>query len=252
MTGFPYLLEDDPRPRLGLIVLRADETIEDDFRRCFPPEQVRLHISRVPSGQTLTPQSIHAMQEALPAAAYLLPRSVAFDVVGYACTSGTNLIGAKQVQTLIQSACSTALVTDPLSATFAAIRTLGLARIGIVSPYTAAIAQDLRAAFERAGIEVPSAVTFGEEIEANVARIAPTSLISAAHEVVRAAKIDGVFLSCTNLRTFGVIDGLEAELGLPVLSSNQVLAWHMAQQAKMGQMNSGVGRLMTGWDSDNT
>jgi len=60
-----------------------------------------------------------------------------------------------------------------------------------------------------------------------VARIAPDSIMAAARQAARGA--DAVFLSCTNLRTLDVIDALEAELGIPVLSSNQVLAWHMAQ-----------------------
>jgi len=36
-------------------------------------------------------------------------------------------------------------------------------------------------------------------------------------------------MSCTNLRTLGVIDEVSQALGKPVLSSNQALAWHMAQ-----------------------
>ena len=48
MTPFPYALHDDDLPRLGLIVLQVDETIERDFRRLFPPDIARLYISRVP------------------------------------------------------------------------------------------------------------------------------------------------------------------------------------------------------------
>jgi maleate isomerase len=226
MSGFPYALQEDTLPRLGLIVLQVDETIEQDFRHLFSPEVARLHVSRVPSGAELTPDTIATMESALPAAASLLPGP--FDVVGYACTSGATLIGTQRVRELVTAATQTRAVTDPLSAALANCRALGLARIGIVSPYIASVAEPIRTAFEAAGIAVPDTLSFGEEIEARVARIAPASIAEAAYDLARRKSLDGIFLSCTNLRTLDILDPLTQELGLPVLSSNQCLAWHMA------------------------
>ena len=228
MSRQPYQLEEDTRPRLGLVVLQADETIEDDFRRLFASDAVRLHITRIPSGAELTPETIRAMETALPVAAALMPASVAFDAVGYACTSGTTLIGPDRVRDLVQSACNARSVTNPLTAAHAAIKALDLRRVGIVSPYIEPVSDALRSAFEESGVAVPKVLSFGEEVEANVARIAPTSIVSAARSIAKGGGVDGIFLSCTNLRTLGIIGGLETELGMPVLSSNLVLAWHLA------------------------
>ncbi len=52
-----------------------------------------------------------------------------------------------------------------------------------------------------------------------------------------------MFLSCTNLRTVGMLDALEARLGKPAISSNQALAWHMASLAGV-KPGRPVGRLM--------
>ncbi|NVO23273.1 aspartate/glutamate racemase family protein [Donghicola mangrovi] len=231
MTAFPYTLQEDPRPAMGLVVLQVDETIEQDFRQLFAPKACRLHITRVPSGAELTPDTIATMATALAAAAALLPREAALRVVGYACTSGTTLIGTDRVQSLITSVLPTGAVTNPLAAALHACRTLNLTRIGIVSPYIPTVAEPIRNAFEQGGLTVPETISFGEEIEARVARIAPTSIAEAARTLAARNQLDGIFLSCTNLRTLGIIPELEADLGLPVLSSNQVLAWHMAQLA---------------------
>jgi maleate isomerase len=110
---------------------------------------------------------------------------------------------------------------------------LGLTRIGIVSPYIASVATPIRAAFESAGITVPATLSFGEEVEAKVARIAPASIANAARALARQAELDGIFLSCTNLRTRDILAPLSVELGLPVLSSNQCLGWHMASLCGM-------------------
>lgn len=227
MTGYPYRLGGPIGSRtLGLIVLQVDETIEQEFRRLLPPE-VALHVSRVPSGAALTPETIASMEAHLPAAAGLLPPSASFDVVAYACTSGTTLIGPDRVAALVGGACGTAAVTDPLTAACAALRALQSRRIAVVSPYIDAVAEPIRAAFEAAGLEVCAALSFGEEVEARVARIDPHSVRDAAREVGRADGVDAVFLSCTNLRTLEVIGPLEAELKVPVISSNMALAWHM-------------------------
>lgn len=244
MNPFPYALAPDPRPTMGLIVLQADETIEDDFRRLFAPDQVRLLISRIPSGAALTPDTIRAMKSELPRAAGLFPKKARFLSVAYACTSGTTLIGDAHVAALVRSACQTEHVTNPLAATLAALKALSARRVGIVSPYTPDIGQDLRAAFENAGHDVPQMLSFGEEVEANVARIAPASIAEAARSLSRTGPLDAIFLSCTNLRTLDLIGPLEDELGLPVLSSNQTLAWHMAATAGLDPtLPPGLGRL---------
>ncbi len=228
MSNVRYTLVDDPIPRLGLIALQVDETIEEDMRRAFAPQQARIHVTRVPSGAELTPDTIMAMESALPAAAALLPPAVHFDVVAYGCTSGTALIGASRVRELVQASTRTRAVTDPLTASVAAMRALGLTKIGIVSPYIDSVANPIRAAFENEGLVVPATLSFGEEVESRVARISPSSIYAASVELAAREKLDGIFLSCTNLRTLDVIPELEAELDLPMISSNQALAWHMA------------------------
>ncbi|MCU4652757.1 aspartate/glutamate racemase family protein [Roseibacterium sp. SDUM158016] len=231
MTGtFPYRLCEDPRPRFGAVVLQVDETVEEDLRHAFPPDAARLHVSRVPSGAELTAGTIAEMEGHLTRAAALLP-AVPHDAVAYACTSGTSLIGAVRVADLIRAGCDCAHVTNPLTAALAAFSEIGAARIALVSPYIAEVAEPIRAAFVAAGHEVPSAVSFGERVEARVARIDPASIREAALRALDGSGADCVFLSCTNLRTREILPALSAETGRPVLSSNHVLAWHMARLA---------------------
>lgn len=242
---FPYALDTVQPPTFGLIVLSVDETLEDDFRHLITANTARLHITRIPSGAELTPETIAQMAHDLPAAAALLPKEARFDAIAYACTSGTALIGADRVTELIKANATAAAVTTPLTAALSAIHHLGLKRVGIVSPYITSVAAPIRAAFEATGIKVPATLSFGEEVEARVARIAGQSIMEAATHLAQQADVDGIFLSCTNLRTLGVIDALEAKLGVPVLSSNQCLAWHMARLSGLEGKLTPVGRLLS-------
>jgi len=242
-VGFELTGPIGSQATLGLIVLQADETLEQDFRRLFPGRGIALYVSRIPSGEELSTDSIAAMEAELPRAARLFPRAARLDALGYGCTSGTTLIGADAVAKMVRRGVDTPMVTDPLSAAFAALRALGMCRIGLVTPYVESIAGPVREAFEAAGFPVMAAVTFGEEVEARVARIAPVSIRAAAREVASGEGVEAIFLSCTNLRTLDLIDELEAELGIPVLSSNQVLGWDMARVTGAPTADDAPGRL---------
>lgn len=216
---------------LGLIVLQVDETIEGEVRRLLPQPDIALHVTRLPSGADLTRDSIAAMEADLPRAASLLPERPRYDAVAYACTSGATLLGRARVAELVRQGRAADLVLDPLGAVIADCEMRGITRLAMVSPYTADIGQPVAEALGAAGIAIVRATHMGEAVEANVARIARASVVEAARRVAAEGGIDGLFLSCTNLRTLDLIDDLEADLGLPVLSSNLSLARALARAA---------------------
>ena len=219
------------RAALGLIVLQADETVEPEFRSLVDLEGVVLYHSRVPSGAEVTPESLAAMQTEIPTAAGLLPPTAELDVIGYACTSGATVIGEAAVAAAIHSVRPGVATSDPLTATKAACRALGVRRLGFVTPYVAEVSAAMRRNLEGAGLEIAAFGSFEESEEAVVARIAPGSVLDAIVEVGAAPDCEAVFASCTNLRATGVIAEAEARLSKPVVTSNQALAWHMLRLA---------------------
>lgn len=227
---FPYEQTAEERPLLGLIVLQSDETVEEDFR-ALVPDALRLLVSRVPSGLTVSAESLSDMEHHLTEAASLFPRGLTFDAIGYACTSGSAQIGPDRVADRIRAGAPVRAVSNPVTALSAACKAAGIARLGLLSPYVKDVSETLRAVLAQAGVETPVFGTFNEAEEAKVARIDEESLMAGARGVMAGAQVDGLFLSCTNLRTLGVIPRLEDAFGLPVLSSNLVLAWDMIRLA---------------------
>jgi len=228
MTRYSYTRAPDGAAPLGMIVLQADETIEGDLRRMIP-DGTHLYVSRVPSGADVTPESLRAMAGHLTHAAGLLPQAMPYAAIGYGCTSATAQIGAAQVAELIGAGADTAHVTDPLSALIAACAALNITRLGFLSPYTADVSDKLRSALSDSGIATPAFGSFEEANEANVVRIDRASIIDAACDLAAQGEVQAVFLSCTNLRTLDLIQEVEDRTGLPCLSSNQVLGWHLGQ-----------------------
>lgn len=227
--------------RLGLIVLSTDETLETEARALLAPGAANLLHTRIPARPDVTPEDLQEMAAQMTAAAALLPPDLA--AVGYGCTSGATVIGPERVAGLIGVAHPGVPVTDPMSAVVAALNALGAARIALVSPYVASVTGPMRAHMAENGIEVVRAVSFEQREDRIVGRIAEASTLAAILAAAAGGGIDAVFASCTNLRTLGILDEAENRLGVPVVSSNAALMWHLARIAGRAQAVRGPGRL---------
>lgn len=236
------------RARLGVIVLHVDETLEYEFRTLLGLPGLALHHTRVPSGLDVTEETLAAMEREIPLAVSLLPTGGTFDVVGYACTSGASVIGPANVAKAVESAYTdpslAPAVTDPLTAVRAACCALKVARLGFVSPYVAEVSATLRSSLEENGPTITGFGSFEESEERKVARITPESILEAILKVGRSSPCDAVFVSCTNVRTLEILERAEAALGVPVISSNQALAWHMLRLSGINDPVSGYGELL--------
>ena len=232
------------RATLGLIVLQSDETLEQEFRQVFTAKDVAIYTSRVPNAATVTTDTLGAMADEIPAATRLLPPSLDYSAIAYCCTSGATVIGPARVADLVSEAAKTQNVTNPISAVMAGLNAVGARRVGMLTPYIASVTGPMRDLLVAHGFQIPTCVSFEEDQDPKVARIDGKSIIDAA-VAAGSGDVDAVFLSCTNLRTFDVIEEIEARLDKPVISSNQALAWHMARLAGTTPDVS-IGRLMAG------
>lgn len=241
----PYGLNEtgDARRKLGLIVLKTDETIERDFRALRLPEDLWLYHSRIPSALEVTVETLGEMEHALPTAAGLFPEASSLDVIGYGCTSGATVLGEARVEAMVHQARPEAQVTNPMTALKAACRALGITRLGLVSPYVEGVSDALRERLEQAGVQITSFGEFGEKEEWKVARIDRQSIVKAMVAVGSNEVCDAVFASCTNLRALEAIEEVESLIEKPALCSNQVLAWHMLRLAGVHDHITGAGRL---------
>lgn len=231
------------RANLGVIVLSTDETLEAEFARMMALEGVALYHSRIPMVAEIRPDTLQQMEQDLPAAARLLPGSLSFDVIGYGCTSAATVIGPDGVARAIQSVFPQAKVTDPLTALIAAAKALSVRRLGFITPYVPEVSDRMRHRLEQAGLEIVAFGSFEEGDDRVVARITPASIEAAITAVAAKAACDAILVSCTNLRCLDILARAEARIGIPVLSSNQALAWHMLRLAGVDDRHETCGRL---------
>ena len=231
------------RARIGLIVLQTDQTIEHEFAQVLRSDDVALYHARVPNAMDVTPETLRRMALDMPVAAALLPQRFDFDVIGYCCTSGATMIGEERVDQILKQAHPNALTSNPLTACKVALRTFGLKRVALVTPYAPSVTTSMQESLKDSGFAINAVASFDQSDDFTVARISSQSIRDAVEEIGTRDDCDGVFVSCTSLRTLPVIAAAEATLGKPVVSSNQALAWHLMRLAGVKDCHSDYGQL---------
>ena len=231
------------RGAIGLVVLDADSTLEQEFRAILPQDGVALYVSRITMGNQVTKETLRAMEGRIAASAALIHPGRRLDVLAFACTSGAVAIGEERVFQRLREVRPGIACTSPMTAGVAGLKRLGCESVSLITPYTADITTMMGGFIEDHGIAVAATATFDNPNDAEVARISEGS-IRAAILSAGAGPSDAVFVSCSSLHVLPVIEACEAELGKPVLASNQAMAWHSMRLAGIDDALVGFGRLL--------
>jgi len=244
-TALPCVLDAGigARAAIGLIILSSDQTIAHEFQKLLDCDGVALFQSRIQNDSRITPTTLKAMEARITASTDVILPGRSLDVVAFACTSASMVIGEEKVFAQIRKVRPQALPTTPITAVFAALRALKARRIALLTPYRDDVNQEIRAYIEARGIEIKAMGSFEEEDDLRVCRISEASITSAAIELGQDPDVDAVFVSCTALRVAGVVATIEAALDKPVTSSNHALAWHCLRLAGIEDARDDLGRL---------
>ncbi len=245
-THMPATLDDGPAQRaaLGLVALASDSVIEPELTAFLPHDGVSLYVSRIPVLKKAGLAKLRAMEAQIPdAAARILPDEE-LDAIGFGCTSGSMVIGPEGVAAAVNTSRPGVPVTNPVSAALKGLRTLGLKRIALITPYVDEVNEKVGAFVAGQGFEVVVKGSFKQPGDFLISRVPPEAIFEAGREL-GGADVDGLFISCTALRCSSVIARLEEAIGKPVVTSNQALAWDFLRLAGCDDVVEGYGRLLT-------
>jgi len=231
--------------RIGLMVLQTDQTLEAEMAQFTAIGGVALYHARLHNDEIVTPESLTKMEIELPGAAELLAPSLNLSSIGYGCTSGSTMIGEKRVAQILEQVHPGVPSSNPLTAAKAAFSALKVGSIGLLTPYTPDVTRAMQRNFVDSGFEIPLVGSFYEDNDLNVGKISEESILDATISIGKNSRCAGVFISCTSLRSAGVIEKAEVAIGKPVTASNHALAWHLLRLAGIKNQLDGYGTLLS-------
>ncbi|MCH7660845.1 MAG: aspartate/glutamate racemase family protein [Euryarchaeota archaeon] len=216
------------RARLGVIVPSSNTAVEREFPP-FASEGVSVHASRMPL-ESVTSDALDSMSDRAVDCGELLAHADV-DAVAYACTTGSLLHGPgfdRELEEDLSAAVGGPAVATALSVD-RALDALGAERIAVRTPYNKELNRREREYLEVAGYEVASIRGRGIEDNTAIGALTPENAYRQVSETVDPGKVDAVFVSCTNYRTLPVIEPLERDLGVPVVTSNGATLWNICR-----------------------
>ncbi|RNJ41079.1 hypothetical protein B5V01_13550 [Mesorhizobium erdmanii] len=228
------------RARIGLILLNSDEVGEGAFK-ILMPEDVAVYTTRTgyshAGGGFTTPTSFTDI-------AKTLPPGNRFDVLAFSCTSGTVALGIPKLLHELEQACPGVKYTSPGIAMIEASKRVNAKRLALLTPYGFEFHQKFLPFLAGAGIHVAADGVFECKTDVDICELDVEEILGAAKVLVRQSNADALFLSCTSMPVVPHLARFEKELGIPVMSSTQAMAWHALRLAGYATPTAGFGQLL--------
>jgi maleate isomerase len=232
------------RARIGLILPADNVLIEPELNALDLPG-VSFHGLRLTATEP----------ELMRSQAVELARTVTelgLDAVVYACAE-TSFNGGSGVRmslaALIENECGKPVVTATI-AMLAALEHLQIRRLALVTPYSAESGAILESTLAENGVAVTASVHRDFSRESDDPRVwylTNRQPDEVAYEMARnldRSRAEAVLIASTNLATLQIVDQLERDIGVPVISSNSSIVWWCMQRLGLSPGGLRLGRLL--------
>ena len=237
-------LTDIPNPRVGVVTLSTDFTIEQDFRRICYNIPIDIFTNRIPFENPLTQENYLKMADHLPKIVENILPNQKLDVVAYGCTSGTIAIGEERITSQIHKTKPGVYVTTPITAALRAFEKLEINKIAILTPYPKLVNKTVYDYLKKRKIEIDSFSGFNLEYDSDIAKVDPQHLIRTVKNIDH-SDVDAIFVSCTALRIVEVLQEIEDLIKKPIISSNQAIIWDSIRSTQINSSIEGYGKLLS-------
>lgn len=208
------------------------------------PTDVSIYATRV-FMKRAAPSDLLRMAENVERASSELA-SANVDVIVYGCTSGSLINGAaweRELKKRIEEASGLPAVTTA-GAVIDALNHLDTTTISVATPYSEQLNKMEKAFLESQGLCVETISGLNIVDAFDIGKEPPETAYRMARSV-DSSKTQAVFISCTNFRTFEIIQRLEKDLSKPVVTSNQASLWASMRLLDLTEPIDELGKLFS-------
>ncbi|NLY45687.1 MAG: Asp/Glu racemase [Tissierella sp.] len=239
MKDFSY----GARAKIGLIYPSPGWVMEPEFY-AMSPEGVITCTTRISLLETNAEQLSLIGSQGVEAARLL--SQAPLDVIALGCTSGSFIGGCEYDRELIEnmeSASNGIPCITTSGAAVTALKALGVKKIAVATPYIGEVNERGKKYLEESGFEVTNLIglnlLYDREID--------SQSLETVYKLAKAADTEdaeAIAILCTGIRSIGILQHLEKDLGKPVISAIQATFWHALRISGVKDSIRGYGSLL--------
>ena len=231
------------RARIGMLLPSVNQAAEPQIGALLP-DGVSLHTTRMRLMSSREEHVREMISDVERSAALLADADV--DLIVFHCTAASMFAPGFDDEIIDRIGNATGrAATSTSKACLGAFETFGAGKITLTTPYIQETNDREVAFLESHGIEVLSETGMG------IAGDGAAMLAVEPEEWRRRVNAqdepdsDAAFISCTAVRAVEAIEAVEADIGKPVVTSNQAMLWHALRILEINDSVRGHGRLLT-------
>ena len=209
--------------KIGLIVPSVNTVVEPEFNK-MAPEGISIYSTRV-LNDTGSKEDLSRMNENLERASIEL-KSAKVDIIVYACTAGSfinGIEGERKTRNMINNISGIQTITTSM-AVINSLNYYKAKNVALLTPYSQDVHLLAIKFFKENGFEILRDKRIGTGDAYSSGNLTFTEILQNAKKIFT-NKAEILFLSCTNLPTIYIIQQLEEEFKIPVISSNLATFW---------------------------
>ena len=233
-----------PRGQIGAITPTYLDEAQDWFR--VVPEGVNVVFATL-GVEEHTPQEFQKAREIVERAA----RGLIKLGVGAVVLGGSPLVtlvegeGTGEIAPELEKETGVPTTTGQHAAEMA-LQTLGIKKLLLVTPYRESLNDGMKRRLHAQGFEVLCLKTALCPGPADMSRLSPEVPLRLAQEAFREAPhAEGLYIPNPKWQTLDIIESLEKDLKIPVVTTTQASAWWALKMIKIKEARPGHGRLLT-------
>ena len=231
------------RGRAGLILTSSQVVTEPLFNQ-IAPRGIAFHATRVFIGGTQPKDVLDSEKEMSRAIREIVTTRP--DCIMDCCTMAGMLRGVEGdrsfcAQTTQETGIS---FTSTVQAIDEALQTLKIRRLVVITPYPKEADEEEKRFLEQSGYEVINIQGLGAKSGREICSISPQQAYDFAKKVWDPGA-DALLASCMNFYATMVVQALEMELKVPVISSHTCTLWKILRMLKIDEPVYGYGRLLS-------
>ena len=195
-------------PKVGLLALSTDLTIESDFQSICEKLPFDLFVNRIHNENPLTKKNLLKMHDQIESVTEKILPGQKINTIAYACTSGTIAIGEDKVKDKVQLAKPGCYVTTPITSAIKAFKEMDVKKIALFTPYPESVNKTILEYFNKKNINIVSFSTFNIDLDEDIATVDTEHLFETLIKLDM-NDADALFVSCTALPALKILDEVE-------------------------------------------